>query len=415
MRVAERVAGTRAAVSSRADARRSVVLVLDAETNQALACVRSLGRAGFTVLVASHRRNPLAAWSRYCAGAFRLDGHSLDALAAARSWAVRHDVGCVLPLTERACLLCDADRAAWEARDITVGCGAGDMLLQAFDKARTLRLAAMCDVAIPPTAFPVSYADCRAAAETFGYPCVVKPRFSNAWIDGRFLPVASVAYARDPGKLEQAVVRCRQGEHWPLIQALVPGSGRGIFALCDRGDPLVWFAHERLRDVQPTGSGSSLRRSAPLDERLRAPAERLLRAMRWHGPAMVEFRVDDDGTPVLLEVNGRFWGSLQLAIAAGVDFPRLWLALLQRTPLQPPASYAHGVTVRWLWGDIKRFLYIMRGPPSGHSGTYPTRLAGVRELFAAQPSGTRLEAWDRSDPWPAVGEWTSGIRELLWK
>ena len=421
MHVAEQRVGTRAdldpsrthaGVVARAASSRAV-LVLDGETTQALACVRSLGRAGFTVYVASDRRMPLAAWSRYCKGTFRLRDQSRGAFAAARRWALRHRVGSVLPLTERACLLCDADRNDWSAGGIMVGCGSGDMLLQAFDKARTLQLAVACDVAIPPTAFPTSYAECCTAAATFGYPCVVKPRFSNAWVDGRFLPVARVAYAHDPVQLEQAVARCRQGEHWPLIQAFVPGQGCGVFALCDRGEPLVWFAHERLRDVQPTGSGSSLRRAVPVEERLRAPAERLLRAMRWHGPAMVEFRAADRSKPVLLEVNGRFWGSLQLAIAAGVDFPCLWMALLHGQSVLPPAPYVHGVTVRWLWGDIKRFLHIMRGPPPGHRGAYPTRIAGMREVFAVQPAGTQLEAWDRTDRWPAIGEWVSGISELL--
>ena len=42
------------------------VLVTDGHTNPALACVRSLGRAGFNIYVASHyRRRPLAAWSRH--------------------------------------------------------------------------------------------------------------------------------------------------------------------------------------------------------------------------------------------------------------------------------------------------------------------------------------------------------------
>ena len=40
---------------------------------------------------------------------------------------------------------------------------------------------------------------------------------------------------------------------------------------------------------------------------------------------MVEFKHDErDGVPKLMEINGRFWGSLQLAIDAGVDFPRCW-------------------------------------------------------------------------------------------
>ena len=85
-----------------------------------------------------------------------------------------------------------------------------------------------------------------------------------------------------------------------------------MFALFDHGSPVAWFAHERLRDVRPTGPGSSLRRSVLLPGKLREPVERLLRAMAWHGPAMVELRDDGLGAPTLIEVNGRFWGSLEL-------------------------------------------------------------------------------------------------------
>src|SRR5439155_838245 len=83
------------------------VLVLDGQTNQALACVRSLGRAGYRVLVASQRRWPLAAWSRYSRGGFRLPGQTVAAFARLRAWAERRRVDVVLPLTERACVLCN--------------------------------------------------------------------------------------------------------------------------------------------------------------------------------------------------------------------------------------------------------------------------------------------------------------------
>ena len=128
---------------------------------------------------------------------------------------------------------------------------------------------------------------------------------------------------------------------------------------------------------------------------------------------MVEFRVREDGTPVFLEVNGRFWTSLQLAIDAGVDFPRLWLEVLEGRRVGPPAGYAEGVTVRWLWGDVKRFLNILAGPPAGYPGAYPTAWQGLRELLGPQPPGTRLETWDRRDPGPAVGEWVQGVGQLL--
>ena len=52
-------------------------------------------------------------------------------------------------------------------------------------------------------------------------------------------------------------------------------------------------------------------------------SEKILGHVAWEGVAMVEFLVADDGTPYLMEVNTRFWGSLQLSIDAGVDFPYL--------------------------------------------------------------------------------------------
>jgi hypothetical protein len=260
---------------------------------------------------------------------------------------------------------------------------------------------------------PSTLAEARAAALEVGFPCVVKSRFSNAWDGTRFLADPGTSYVQNAVELEHALTLHRQGEHWPLIQGFVPGQGKGVFALFESGHPVAWFAHERLRDVRPSGSGSSLRRSAPLEPRLLEPAQRLLTAMGWHGPAMVEFRDDGVHAPALMEVNGRFWGSLQLAVSAGADFPQWWAAILRGKPVERRAGYATGVTVRWLWGDVKRFLYILAGAPPGYPGRYPTALQGLRELVGRQPPGTRSETWQPDDRWPAVGEWVQGLGELV--
>jgi len=388
------------------------VLVLDGHTTQALACVRSLGRAGVTVFVASPQRRPLAGWSRYCRARFHQAGETVAAFAALREWARARGVQVVLPLRERSCLLCNAERAAWETLGMAVGCGPTEMLLRAFDKARTLELAQACGVRIPPTRYPSSLAECHAAAAAVGYPCIVKPRVSDFWDGNRFLAEHGAQYVRDAAGLEVSALAGRQGESWPVIQGIVPGRGKGVFALYDRGAPLVWFAHERLRDVRPSGSGSSLRRSIPVDPRLQQPASRLLSAMEWHGPAMVEFRDDGTGEPCLMEVNGRFWGSLELAVASGVDFPNLWAGLLRGERVEAPAGYQAGVTSRWLWGDVKRLLYIVAGPPPGCPEPYPSLLEGLREVLGPQPAGTSSETWSADDPWPAAGEWIQGIGEL---
>ena len=389
------------------------VLVLDGYSNPALACVRSLGRAGYTVFVASHRRWPLAAWSRYCAGTCWHAEETLQGFATARAWAHAHGVRIVLPLTELACQLCNAERGQWEALDMIVGCAPEPLALRAFDKGATLRLAEACGVEIPLTRYPASLDECRAAADAIGYPCIVKPRFTAAWNGLGFVPDPGLCYVASAAGLDHAVLTRRQGTHWPVIQRFVPGQGKGVFTVCDHGRPIAWFAHERLRDIRPSGSGSSLRRSVAVDPRLRSRAERLLEAMRWHGPAMVEFRDDGVHPPWLMEVNGRFWGSLQLAIDAGCDFPRLWVDLLAGKVVDAPRAYRDGVTVRWLWGDVKRFLYIVAGPPRGYPGAYPSVARGLQELFGRQPPGTRLEVWDRRDKWPAVAEWVEGVRDVL--
>ena len=296
---------------------------------------------------------------------------------------------------------------------ITVGCAPAETLLQAFDKGRVIARAEACGVSVPSTQFPDSLAACHAAAEVVGFPCVVKARCSNVPTKTGFARDPGPGYAASHAELEDVVRARRQGEQWPLVQGWVAGQGKGVFALCDHGRVVAWFAHERLRDVQPSGSGSSLRRSAPTEARLRAPAERLLAALEWHGPAMVEFRDDGVHPPWLIEVNGRFWGSLALAIAAGVDFPLLWIRMLGGEAVTAPPDYRDGVVVRWLWGDVKRFFHILRGRPRGYRAPYPGRAQAVWELFGPQPAGTRSETWDRHDPWPAVGEWVEGLRELV--
>jgi predicted ATP-grasp superfamily ATP-dependent carboligase len=388
------------------------VLVLDGQTTQALACVRSLGRAGHPVFVASHWPRPLGSWSRFCLGRHRLDGEGLTAFTSLRTWAVQQRVTHVFPLTERSCVLCNADRAEWETAGIVVGCGPPEMLQRAFDKAQTIRDAGACGVSIPATRTPESIEECRAAADELGFPLVVKSRSSNAWDGTRFAVQPPPSYVQDFAGLDRVIRVHRHHDQWPLIQKLVPGRGVGVFAVSDRGRPVSWFAHERLRDVRPSGSGSALRRAIPLAPHLQAPAQRLLEHLRWHGPIMFEFRDDGVASPSLIEINGRFWGSLELAVAAGVDFPRLWLEILEERPPRTSAGYRYGTTVRWLWGDVKRMVHILAGPPPGYKGTYPTVWQGVGEVLGRQPPGTRLETWQRDDWRPGVGEWVQGLYEL---
>src|SRR5690606_12472919 len=151
----------------------------------------------------------------------------------------------------------------------------------------------------------------------------LKPRLSRVFLGDRWLHTA-VAIVHSREELARLLVdRVEFREHPFLLQSFVPGSGAGVFALYDRGRAVTIFAHRRLREKPPQGGVSVLSASALPAPAALAAAQRLLDHVGWHGVAMVEFRVTPEGEPFLMEVNIRFWGSLQLAIDAGVDFP--WL------------------------------------------------------------------------------------------
>jgi hypothetical protein len=110
-----------------------------------------------------------------------------------------------------------------------------------------------------------------------------------------------------------------------LVQERIPkeGDSLGVSALFDENSRVkAAFVHRRLREYPITGGPSTLRESVSRPEILELGLS-LLKALDWFGVAMVEFKMDPrDDTPKLMEVNPRFWGSLQLAISSGVHFIR---------------------------------------------------------------------------------------------
>jgi predicted ATP-grasp superfamily ATP-dependent carboligase len=178
----------------------------------------------------------------------------------------------------------------------------------------------------------------------------------------------------------------------PLLQQFVHGNGQGVHLLLGGdGELVAEFAHERLRDYRPTGSGSVLRRSVAANPRLVDSSLRLLRHIGCRGVAMVEFRIDSrTDEAYLMEINGRFWGSLQLAIDAGVNFPSLLVKLILGNRTSRP-SYRENVVLRWWLGDLIRTLRVLKGRPPGYIGAFPSRFSAIREFLGPQPAGTRNE------------------------
>src|SRR6185295_8202986 len=259
-------------------------------------------------------------------------------IACIVDYAAREPGTFVLPMTERTTLplSIDRDRVFRAAGRLVLP--PHETVVQAFDKEYTTRLAASLNIAVPKTIVLTSEADAAAHAGTLPYPVVIKPRSSEESLqDGRVRTTGAPLYARNSRELLDAYgaisKRCRTA----IVQEFVAGAGVGYFALMCHGELRAEFAHRRIRDVRPTGSGSTLRVSIPLPAGVRDAGLAMLRALKWHGVAMVEFRLRADGTPVFLEVNGRFWNSLALAVNAGADFPSLLATMAEDGDVSCPA------------------------------------------------------------------------------
>jgi predicted ATP-grasp superfamily ATP-dependent carboligase len=164
---------------------------------------------------------------------------------------------------------------------------------------------------------------------------------------------------------------------------------------------------------------SVLRESIPLDQSLVEQSFRLLKAIGWEGVAMVEYKMDKcEDVPRLMEVNPRFWGSLQLAIDSGMNFPLLLYRLAINEEVAPAFDYEVGVKSRWLLGDLDNLLIQLKHPWSdngngGARGAGRSRLQACADFFKFHEKNTHYEVFKIDDPRPGLLECKNYVRDLL--
>lgn len=138
-----------------------------------------------------------------------------------------------------------------------------------------------------------------------------------------------------------------------LIQQRIFGKGEAFFAVYNKGKLIDFMMHERLREFPLTGGPSTKAKTIYKEDLIRA-GKKLLDKLDWHGVAMVEFKRDKDDKLFLMEINPKFWGSLDLALASGVNFPKLAAEISLGKKTQPLAYHANETTFQWpLDGDLK--------------------------------------------------------------
>ncbi|HSU98181.1 MAG TPA: ATP-grasp domain-containing protein [Gemmatimonadaceae bacterium] len=389
------------------------VLVTDGEQRATLAVVRSLGAAGHTVHVCASTSRTLAGASRFA----RSEHVVANALAnpatfttEVRDLISQLGIDTLIPMSEPALLALLPERERLE--NVLIPFPEADVFSAISDKQAVLAAAARAGIATPEQTV-LHDASSALDVSSIRYPVVVKPARSVSTGAGDRLKL-SVRHAASAQELE-SVLREMDPRAYPLLlQQRIVGPGVGIFVLLWDGQLIAQFAHRRIREKPPSGGISVYRASIAVDAELLRRSVALLAEFAWRGVAMIEYKLDEHtGVPYLMEINGRFWGSLQLAIDAGVDFPRLLIeAATGRTPA-PVTQFRIDVRSRWFWGDVDYLLTRLRSSDAQLSlpeGS-PSKWDAVRDFFRRDPHDVD-EIRRRGDMRPFARESIQWFRQL---
>lgn len=397
------------------------VIVFDGHLQSSLSIVRSLGEKGIDVYCGAERSTALALHSKYTKQSFVYPSPLKSKLAflnfiedfvkknfSAENPALIYSQSdsTFLPLSE------SLERFSPFVKMIIPEKNAIDI---AFDKGKVLKIAEEENIPIPKT-FIVEKDELKNIISTISFPVIVKPASSAVW-------------KNDHGVFDSAHVARNQFElqrKWqdlydmfgasPLIQEYIVGDEYGIFFLCDHGEIKAEFAHKRIRSISPSGGASCLRKSIGMPEDMHDFSVKLLQKIQWHGVAMVEFKRDDrDAVPKLMEINGRFWGSLPLAIFSGVDFPFLFYIMADAKPISIQSGYKIGIQSRHFLADCMHLINVFRGKGKIDGIPYPKRLETLKNFCKFFDTDLFYDVESLKDPKPFFMEVVDTLRKNFWK
>ncbi len=296
------------------------VLVLGSDTRSFLTVIRSLGRKQIEVHTAWCSSASAARHSRYVRKVHEIpkyQPHDNRWKSVLEDILRQEQVDLVIPCDDPSIIPLQLNRGSLEklARCYLLSDNAFEIT---YDKRKSTGLAKSLGIPVPHEILLTSSDELDNMSGTFTFPLVLKPisSFTSGNLDCR----RNVRMVFDVNELKNSVQEVSAGDPI-LLQEHFYGVGTGVEIIADQGEILSAFQHLRVHEPLH-GGGSSYRKSVELNPELYEAVKRLIKALHYKGVAMIEFKINPrTGKWIFLEINARFWGSLPLAVAAGIDFP----------------------------------------------------------------------------------------------
>lgn len=329
------------------------ILLLDAEARSTLSILRSIGKNyNFELYVAGRNKGDICRFSKYTKKFFLYEDplNSKDQfLNSLESIIKENNIDYIFPCSDLTFYpICESDfYSTYKDRLIAPD---REKYLITFDKRKMNEVTQKCNVLVPK----------EYERDALVYPCVIKPRQSRFYINDKMVH-GFRKFVNDEKEANDFFKAIKNIDNDPLIQEVVKGSGNGIFLASKDGKIFATFAHERIREVPPGGGASTLRKATVVDYKLLESASKLIHELKWSGIAMVEFKGD-----YFMEINGRPWGSMDLAVSSGVDFPSMMIEMfvnkkdISELKLMFNSKYDENHLSKWIEGEFEYISYLKK-------------------------------------------------------
>ncbi|MFT5548320.1 MAG: putative ATP-grasp superfamily ATP-dependent carboligase, partial [Candidatus Azotimanducaceae bacterium] len=293
-----------------------VVLILDSQAETSIPFAQELGKID-TVVHAAAKYECLAFKSKYVSKAmvYPVVNSNNEFISWLKSLDRTYHYDLIIPLTENMLEVfqhLDEDDLLRKKSFLA----SRKNLAVALDKMKTSLLALSLGIPVPNS---VLLDESKSIDQPNSYPVVLKTLQSYIEIDGKNV-YSPVCIASDLEERDRFIAKWLA--YSPVQQqAYFHGEGWGVEFLYVGGVRVLHFCHQRIHELPLTGGASSYRRSVDAPKAMLDAGTAILDQLNWHGLAMVEFKMNEKGEFVLLEINPRPWGSLPLSVKAGVNFP----------------------------------------------------------------------------------------------
>ena len=264
------------------------------------------------------------------------------------------------------------------------------------DKGETVKIAQKCGVPVPKTYFPEDM-DVKEIKKSVEQPMLIRPRISSG--------SRGITYVDSPEKFDDAYYQVKREYGEPMIQEYISHNG-GHYSIGtlfnDNSEPIAVHTYKETKQY-PISGGPAVNAISVKKEKWVDDMLQILREVGWKGPAHIDVLYDlSSNTPKLLEVNPRFWMTLNLSIRSGVDFPYLLYKLANGEMVEPVKSYQVGVKYRWVLPN--EILWLLQTP---------NKIKGIKEFFNFRKDNTCYGVLSFKDPMPIIGTILQGFYFIL--